>query len=130
MPSLFRSLPLRSLPILVLAIVLAGASASVWAQQDRGRRGQQPPPPPEQNAQRQRDDEALSDAVRRIERANRGQVLSAERMQSDGREVNRIKIVDDRGRVRVYMEDPKRGRDDDRSRDEDQREPPTRDRDD
>jgi hypothetical protein len=46
----------------------------------------------------------LSDAVRRAERA--GQVLSAEHVQYDGRDVNRVKIVDDRGRVRVYWDDP------------------------
>lgn len=50
--------------------------------------------------------DALADSVRRIERSTRGQVLSAERMQSDGREVNRIKVMDERGRVRVYMDDP------------------------
>ena len=49
---------------------------------------------------------ALSDAVRRAERATNGQVLSAERVQFDGRDVNRVKIIDDRGRVRVYWDDP------------------------
>jgi hypothetical protein len=33
-------------------------------------------------------------------------VLSAEHVQYDGRDVNRVKIVDDRGRVRVYWDDP------------------------
>jgi hypothetical protein len=51
--------------------------------------------------------DALSDSVRRIERSTRGQVLSAERVPFDGRDVNRIKTVDDRGRVRVYMDDPR-----------------------
>jgi hypothetical protein len=47
-------------------------------------------------------------------------VLSAERVPYDGRNVNRIMIVDDRGRVRVYMDDPQ-------SRPElPQAEPPTR----
>lgn len=55
---------------------------------------------------RARNEDALSDSVRRIERSTRGQVLSAERVPYDGRSVNRIKIVDDRGRVRVYMDDP------------------------
>ena len=50
--------------------------------------------------------EALSDSVRRIERVTHGQVLSAERVPFDGRSVNRIKVIDDRGRVRVYMDDP------------------------
>jgi hypothetical protein len=54
-----------------------------------------------------RDDDALSDSVRRVERSSRGQVLSAERVPFDGRDVNRIKAVDARGRVRIYMDDPR-----------------------
>jgi len=42
--------------------------------------------------------------VRRAERS--GQVLSAEQVQYDGRDVNRVKIVDNQGRVRVYWDDP------------------------
>lgn len=56
----------------------------------------------------QRGQDALADSVRRIERNKRGQVLSAERVPYDGRDINRIKVVDDRGRVRVYMDDPAR----------------------
>lgn len=52
---------------------------------------------------------ALSDAVRRVERRTGGQVLSAERVPYDGRDVNRVKIVDSSGRVRVYVDDPARG---------------------
>ncbi|HEY0661700.1 MAG TPA: hypothetical protein VGD21_10350 [Lysobacter sp.] len=64
---------------------------------------------------------ALSDAVRRVERRTGGQVLSAERVPFDGRDVNRVKVVDSSGRVRVYMDDPSsRGRGDDRrTRDDD-----------
>jgi hypothetical protein len=51
-------------------------------------------------------DDALSDSVRRVERSTRGQVLSAERVPFDGRDVNRIKTLDERGRVRVFMVDP------------------------
>jgi hypothetical protein len=53
-----------------------------------------------------RGEDALSDSIRRVEQRTRGQVLSAERVPYDGRNVNRIKVVDDRGRVRVYMDDP------------------------
>lgn len=49
---------------------------------------------------------SLSDAVRRIERDTRGEVLSAERVQYDGRDMHRVKVVDDQGRVRVFMQDP------------------------
>ena len=51
---------------------------------------------------------SLSDAVRRVERDPRGEVLSAERVQYDGRDMHRVKVVDDQGRVRVYMQDPSR----------------------
>lgn len=55
---------------------------------------------------RREDHRALSDAVRRVERRTGGQVLSAERVPFDGRNVNRVKVVDASGRVRVYMDDP------------------------
>lgn len=94
----------RTLTLTVLVVALAGAALPVAAQQGRGGRGDRPPQAAEP-ARPQRDD-SVSDAVRRIERANRGQVLSAERMQYDGRDVTRIKVVDDEGRVRIYMDDP------------------------
>ena len=94
----------RTLTLTVLVVALAGAALPAAAQQGRGGRGDRPPQIAEP-ARPQRDD-SVSDAVRRIERANRGQVLSAERMQYDGRDVTRIKVVDDEGRVRIYMDDP------------------------
>lgn len=51
---------------------------------------------------------SLSDAVRRVERDTRGEVLSAERVQFDGRDMHRVKVLDDQGRVRVFMQDPAR----------------------
>ena len=53
----------------------------------------------------------LSDAVRRVERDTRGEVLSAERVQYDGRDMHRVKVVDDQRRVRVFMQDPQRRND-------------------
>jgi hypothetical protein len=94
----------RTLTLTVLAVALVGVALPAAAQQGRGGRGERPPQDAEP-ARPQRDD-SVSDAVRRIERANRGQVLSAERMQYDGRDVTRIKVVDDEGRVRIYMDDP------------------------
>src|SRR6476659_9655450 len=88
----------------LLAIALQLLSASAFAAprvHDAG-------PPPMRGHQ---DSDALSDSVRRIERTTRGQVLSAERVPFDGRDVNRIKTVDARGRVRVYMDDPDESRD-------------------
>ena len=60
----------------------------------------------EDRHQRGEDQRSLSDAVRRVERRTGGQVLSAERVPFDGRNVNRVKVVDSSGRVRVYMDDP------------------------
>lgn len=58
-------------------------------------------------AERGNDHRALSAAVRRVERRTGGQVLSAERVPYDGRDINRIKVVDASGRVRVYVDDPR-----------------------
>lgn len=91
----------RAIALVVVACASLGAVGGVAAQQPP-----RPPPPEAPPRAREGDSDALSDAVRRIERANRGQVLSAERMEYDGRPVNRIKVVDDAGRVRIYMDDP------------------------
>ena len=91
----------HSLKLLLLATLL-GACAQVFAAPP----SRHPPQARGSNDHPQRSDDALSDSVRRIERSTRGQVLSAERVPYDGRNVNRIKIVDDHGRVRVYMDDP------------------------
>lgn len=120
------------LPKIVLAAALALAGmASAWAQdpprERRGDEGARASRAPQQQGEqadpsRPRGRDALSDSVRRFERSNRGsRVLSAERMQSDGRDVNRIKAMDDRGRVRIYVDDPQR------QRPEPPRRPPTRD---
>ena len=84
-----------------LAIALAGASVVAWAQP------QPPQPQPQQQPQRSHrnpQQQGLSESVRRAER--NGQVLSAEQVQSDGRDVNRVKIIDDKGRGRVFWDDP------------------------
>ena len=78
-----------------------GPDASRGAEQTRRAAG-----PPRTPRQRQRD--ALADSVR--EASRRGQVLSAESVPYDGRNINRVKVIDDRGRVRVYMDDPQSGR--------------------
>ena len=97
----------KPLSNLLCVAVLAGLPvASAWAQQP-------PPPPPRDrgDARNNNDDNrrgSLSDAVRRVERDTRGEVLSAERVQYDGRDMHRVKVVDDQGRVRVFMQDPER----------------------
>lgn len=89
---------------LIASLVLPGAA---WAQQARD----------DDNAPRARASD-LSDSVRRVERRTRGEVLSAEQVQFDGRDVHRVKVLEASGRVRVHMEDP-RPRRDPRTRDDD-----------
>ena len=48
---------------------------------------------------------ALSEAVRRVQRRTGGQILGAELVPFEGRDISRIKYMDERGRVR-YMDDP------------------------
>ncbi len=48
---------------------------------------------------------SLSEAVRRVQRRTGGQILGAEVVPYEGRNISRIKYMDDRGRVR-YMDDP------------------------
>ncbi len=54
---------------------------------------------------RAEDGRSLSDAVRRVQRSTGGHILGAERVPYDGRDINRVKYMDERGRVR-YMDDP------------------------
>ena len=94
-----EDMPLRRpLSIILFALLLPGAGAALAGPP----RHPHAPPVPQQR----RADDGLSDSVRRIERRTGGQVLSAERVPYDGRNINRIKVVDERGRVRVYMDDP------------------------
>ena len=99
----------RVLLSLCALLALSGVAAvGAWAQS-----GQEPPrpdpPPPRQNAMPQRNPASLSDSVRRAQRETGGQILGAERVQYDGREINRVKVMDDRGRVRFMDDDPQRG---------------------
>ena len=102
------SLSHRPLPSLLLLAVLGGTSAlALAAPQQHGRK---PPQAADQQSRGPGGDDTLSDSVRRVQRDTRGQVLSAERVPYDGRNLNRIKVVDERGRVRVYMDDPQQPR--------------------
>ena len=123
-------LPLRPAPLILFAALLgAGSVAMASPQQQSHRRGDRLPPmsqgqgnqddngsrrPPQQRPdwtppQPRRNEDGLSDSVRRVEQRTRSQVLSAEPVPYDGRNLNRIKVVDERGRVRVYMDDPQQG---------------------
>lgn len=117
LPRLFSSILLAAL------VVMAGDAAADRGGKDRGNgpdraagfddRGSRMDRAGDDRHDRREDHRALSDAVRRVERRTGGQVLSAERVPFDGRDVNRVKVVDSSGRVRVYMDDPQAGRDDD-----------------
>lgn len=113
------SVPLREMLLLLPVALAAGLCAPAHAQRQ---------PPPERServadaraaqptvdrrmaGRQERRQDSMADSIRYLRRSNRGQVLSAERMHSDGREINRIKMVDDRGRVRVFEDDPQRRR--------------------
>ena len=67
------------------------------------------PPPHRDPPAQQRDrgnGNGLPDSVRRVERQTGGEVLRAEPMQRDGREVYRLKVLTADGRVRVVQDDP------------------------
>lgn len=88
---------------LSLVVVLALAAGAVHAQQDA------PPPlafepatPPSVEPRRSE----LPESVLRAERETGGQVLRAESMQRDGREVYRLKVLTPDGRVRILRDDP------------------------
>lgn len=94
-------------------IAVGGVASQAHAQSGRdaaamAERMQAPPPRPE--PPRQSASSSLSDAVRRAQRETGGQVLGAERIQFDGRDINRVKVMDDRGRVRYMDDDPQRSR--------------------
>ncbi len=105
---------IRSLVLLVLAAAFAVGGAPAWAQQGRGQGGgnggSQPQPsrgseraqPPE--TRDRGDQRSMSESVRWAQKTTGGQVLGAERVQSDGRDFNRVKLIDSDGRVR-YMDD-------------------------
>ena len=54
----------------------------------------------------QKADSPPADSVRRAERQAGGEVIRAEPMQRDGREVYRMKVLTADGRVRVVQDDP------------------------
>jgi hypothetical protein len=94
-------------PLLTLAVLLAlAAPAHADFGPGRGR--------PAPRSQEPRQDSALPDSVRRVEKQTGGEVLRAEPMQRDGREVYRLKVLTSDGRVRVMQDDPRDYRRDDR----------------
>lgn len=97
-----------------LALAIATGAAALQAQeysppqgqsQGQGNRGARADFPRPMEARTDNGHNSLSDSVRRVQQSEPGvRVLSAERVPFDGRDINRIKYVDERGRVR-YMDD-------------------------
>ena len=109
-PVSMKMLSFRPLSLVLIAALLASAG-TVSAQNRGGPPGRGGPPDRggergDRGHGRGNDRQELSDSVRRVERRTGGQVLSAERVPYDGRDVNRGKVVDSSGRVRIYMDDP------------------------
>lgn len=101
----------RSAVSALLLATLASAAGTAMAQRNGGTgpASVQAPPAAQVEApiRGHHDDRILAAAVRRVERRTGGQVLSAERVPYEGRSLNRIKVVDASGRVRIYMDDPR-----------------------
>ena len=91
--------------MLLLPALIAIAATGVVHADGRGGQGAQPG-----NANHDlnspRPVTTLPDSVRRVERQTGGEVLRAEPMQQDGREVYRLKVLTRDGRVRVVQDDP------------------------
>jgi len=127
---------LKLLTIAILAMLPVLSAHAAPQSQGHGGRAAQRDGGRDTRGSRGEDDSrsTLSDAVRRVERDTRGEVLSAERVQYDGRDMHRVKVVDDQGRVRVFMQDPRREGDNDGSsrgaNERSRRPPPARDDDD
>jgi hypothetical protein len=110
----FSSSPL----FLLLLLGATGGPTAAWAQtqdRDQGRQGggseRQESDAREWRAMpRSQRSSSLSDTVRRVQRETGGQVLGAEQVQFDGRDINRVKVLDKHGRVRYMDEDPQRRR--------------------
>jgi hypothetical protein len=104
-------------PLLFVCFGLVAIDAALAQQRPRNMpmpRQETPRPPvplqPQASIARSSENEvSLSDSVRWAQRTNGGRVLGAERVQSDGRAINRIKMMDDTGHV-SYVDDDRASR--------------------
>ena len=99
-------LPLIGLVVIVTALALAAPKSTLadWRKgyvpqrsEDRAPRARRPPV-------------TLDNAVEDVRSRRRGRVLSAESTRRKGRDVHRIKILTDDGRVRNLYMDPETGK--------------------
>lgn len=91
--------------VILLALVFA---LNVAATAD-GRRGFVSERPAEEGLRRGRPNVSLDSAVENIRNRKGGRVLSADSVRREGRDVHRIKILTDEGRVRNLYMDPQTG---------------------
>ena len=108
LPSLPMTLPSRLLSLLLL-FGLAAVSDVAHAQNGGNEKSEHNG---KSDASEKKND-SLPASVRRVERQTGGDVLRAEPMQRDGREVYRVKVLTSDGRVKVIQDDPQQGRSDD-----------------
>ncbi len=97
---------LRPLRLLSAAVLALATSAAAWAAGggDRGDQGKAHDRS-QVSTQAEPADNNLPDSVRRAERETGGQVLRAQPIQRDGREVYRVKVLTPQGRVKVVEND-------------------------
>lgn len=92
--------------------IACGIAGTAWAQAPEERRAPWPAGGDGQAAHDGFDDNGpgsrnmAADAVRRAQAESRGRVLGAERVQFDGRDIMRVKVMDQSGRVRYMDDDP------------------------
>jgi hypothetical protein len=108
-------------PLALTAVLLAGSAVQAQprgqasTQQDSAQTKVEPAP-------RNSRPSSLPATVRRVERETGGEVISAEPVRRDGREVYNLKVLTPNGRVKVVQDDPNP------RREQAEREPSPRDR--
>lgn len=97
----------RALTLVIFLLLVFGLNVAATAD---GRRGFVADRPADQGARRGRSALSLDGAVESIRNDKGGRVLSADSVRRKGRDVHRIKILTDEGRVRNLYMDPKTGK--------------------
>ena len=107
------------LPLLAGLVLVTVPTHAPQRGQERPERSERLAERGAENPRAQRRQDSMAESIRHVRRANRGHIIAADRMHSNGRQINRIKLVDDRGRVRVIEDDPQRRRGQRSRRDDD-----------
>ena len=98
---------MRPIQNIALAVVsLFAVSGMAWAGQASNQAQQaSPPPASSQRGSHEAGGNDLPASVRRIQRETGGEVLKAQPIQRDGREVYRVKVLTPQGRIRIVEDD-------------------------